>query len=285
VTTAFVSHPDCARHDTGWGHPDHQGRMPALVRAVHLDMLVLHDSLLQLEGRHAAEAELLRAHGPAHLEWLRASAARAEEEGSPFEAAEGTVLSGASWDAARAAAGCALVGVDAVLEGRAANAFCLTRPPGAAAGAHTAAHGSLLNHLAVAALHLVEARGVARVGCLELGPHALTGTREILGGHPAIALDGVRAEGAAGTAVAGALGASLHALEGGESPAFLLVGLDLELFAAAPAELHGATLELRDWAERRCGGRLAVLLEGGGDSGGAAALVQHLRALAGIAPA
>jgi hypothetical protein len=231
---------------------------------------------------------LLRAHGAEHLEWLRAAARRAGEGGRPYEAAPGTVVSGASDEAARAAAGSALVGVEAVLEGAAENAFCLTRPPGAAAGAHAAAHGSLLNHLAVAALHLLEARGVSRVACLELGPHALTGTREILGGHPGVALDGVRAEGDAGEAVAGALGGVLSGLAASGStppPELLLVGLDLDLFASRPRSLHAATGELRAWAARNCDGRLVTLLDGGGAPGCGPALVQHLRALAGLAAA
>ena len=31
--TAYVTHSDCSRHDTGWRHPEHQGRLPAVARA------------------------------------------------------------------------------------------------------------------------------------------------------------------------------------------------------------------------------------------------------------
>jgi acetoin utilization deacetylase AcuC-like enzyme len=291
VSTAFVSHPDCARHDTGWGHPDHQGRIPALVRAVHRDMLTLHGALLQEEGWHAAPAHLLRAHAPEHLQWLHAASARAAAEGSPFEAAPGTVVSGASEEAALAAAGCALAGAEAVLAGRARNGFCLTRPPGAAAGRREAAHGCLLNNLAVAALHLLEEGGAGRVACLELGPRALTGTPAIVRGRVDVALEGVRTGGGGGPAgLEGPLAAALERLEGaaasGPPFTFLLVGLDLDPYAGAPGELHADTRALLAWAESHAAGRPLTLLEGGSDAvGGGRALVQHLRALAELPPA
>ncbi len=27
MTVAYISHPDCGRHDTGWRHPEHVGRL------------------------------------------------------------------------------------------------------------------------------------------------------------------------------------------------------------------------------------------------------------------
>ena len=51
-----VSHESCSLHDTGWSHPDHQGRLPALTRAVYRDMVALYEPLLQVEGVPATEA-------------------------------------------------------------------------------------------------------------------------------------------------------------------------------------------------------------------------------------
>ena len=37
MTTAFISHSDCGRHDTGWGHPEHVGRIRAIPKALRED--------------------------------------------------------------------------------------------------------------------------------------------------------------------------------------------------------------------------------------------------------
>ncbi|HEU4562374.1 MAG TPA: hypothetical protein VFS20_31380, partial [Longimicrobium sp.] len=58
MKVAYVSHEDCSRHDTGWNHPDHQGRMPAIARAVYRDMLTLFDPLLELSATPASAEDL-----------------------------------------------------------------------------------------------------------------------------------------------------------------------------------------------------------------------------------
>jgi hypothetical protein len=37
VTVGYVSHSDCGRHDTGWGHPEHVGRIRTIPRALRED--------------------------------------------------------------------------------------------------------------------------------------------------------------------------------------------------------------------------------------------------------
>ena len=52
MTTAFISHSDCGRHDTGWGAPEHVGRLRAITRAFR-ERPELFMRLLHHEGRHA----------------------------------------------------------------------------------------------------------------------------------------------------------------------------------------------------------------------------------------
>src|SRR5262249_33752129 len=127
--TAYVSHEDFSRHDTGWNHPDHQGRLPAITRAVYRDMVALWEPLLQLDGAHVSEEDLLRVHTPRYVDDVRRTAIAAAAEGRPLELG-GVPVSGASWDAATAAAGSVIVAVDAVMRGDARNAFVPARPPG-----------------------------------------------------------------------------------------------------------------------------------------------------------
>ncbi len=123
MSIAFISHADCGRHDTGWGHPEHVGRLRAVTRALRNDV----DLLLRVdhrEGRHATAEEIQLAHDAAYVESVRDASARG---GARFDA--DTVASDGSWDAATAGAGCVLDGIDlAMTEGR--RSFCAVRPPG-----------------------------------------------------------------------------------------------------------------------------------------------------------
>ena len=81
LPAALVLHPDCGRHDTGWGHPEHQGRLPAIVNAIYRDTPALLHHVLQHEARHATEQEILRAHAPSLFEHVRRAAAQAVHTG------------------------------------------------------------------------------------------------------------------------------------------------------------------------------------------------------------
>jgi acetoin utilization deacetylase AcuC-like enzyme len=279
--TAYVSHEDCARHDTGWRHPDHQGRLPAIWRAVYRDTPALLEPLLQLEGRRASDEEVRRVHTARHVEAVRARAAEAAAAGEVLEL-DGVPVSGASWDAARAAAGSALTGVEAVLRGEVRNAFCAVRPPGRGARADAAGDFSLFNNVAVAARHLRERHGVRRVLVVGWGAWAAEAVEAALGGDPGTPLAWVRGVGE-GEGFAGALRAALNEAGAEGAPDFVLLSAGLE----GPAEeVHDATRVLVERAEAWCGGRLVSVLEGGWDATEtAAAAVQHLRALAGLPPA
>src|SRR5438309_7134187 len=121
---AFISNSDCGRHDTGWGHPEHVGRLRAIPRALRYHPELFH-ALTHVEGRHATPEELALAHDPRYIEQVRAIA---EAGGGHLDA--DTVTSPGSWDAATAGAGCVLDGVDMAMDGRALRSFCAVRPPG-----------------------------------------------------------------------------------------------------------------------------------------------------------
>src|SRR5687768_18089723 len=91
---AFISHRDCGRHDTGWGHPEHVGRLRAVLRAVGRDF-ELFNALLHVEARHATVDEISLAHEPTYIERVR----RLVESGGGRLDAD-TVVSEGSWDAA-----------------------------------------------------------------------------------------------------------------------------------------------------------------------------------------
>ena len=70
---AFISSADCGLHDTGWHHPEHTGRLRAVLRAVGRDP-ELFAGVAHREARHATPDELALAHDPAYVARVRALA-------------------------------------------------------------------------------------------------------------------------------------------------------------------------------------------------------------------
>lgn len=301
--TAYVSHEDCSRHDTGWEHPDHQGRLPAITRAVYRDMVALWEPLLQVEGVPATEEQLRRVHTQRYIDDVRRTAIAAAAEGRPL-ALDDVPVSGASWDAALAAAGCAITAAEAVLRGDVRNAFAPARPPGRGATADAPGEYSLFNNVAIAARHLREARGSARVLVVAWSEMPAAALREALTGDPGVTVvsvhhdwgsedqhrrDALVPARSGGAAFTRAMMAALDAIPPEESPDFVLLSASFDILAddagflaVAPREVHDLTVALREWADARAGGRLVSVLEGGYGPALGEAVVQHLRALAGL---
>ncbi len=307
--TAYVSHADCSLHDAGWGHPEHQGRLPAVARAVYRDMLTLFEPLLQVEARPAAVDDLLLAHTSLYVERVRRATGAAREAGTPLPFEGGAVVSGASWEAALAAVGSALTAVEVVLAGEARNAFCPVRPPGHEVGVDRSRGFGLFNSAAVAARHLRERRGMERVLVLDVSSSGGLGTAEIVAADPGIRFSSVHATreepaawpdaarvarlpaGAGGAELVAALDAALDEAVSGFVPDFLLLSIGFDALASdplgslslRPGDYFELTRCVRERADVLCGGCLVSVMEGGYDADATGrAVVQHLRALAGL---
>jgi acetoin utilization deacetylase AcuC-like enzyme len=184
--TAIVSHPACALHDTGWAHPEHQGRLPAVVKGLYAELPALVDRVLMAEAEAAEDADLLRVHTQAHVDRIRQACALAGEAGHPLDLTLDTIVSGASWDAALGASGAAIHGARLVLGGDACTAFVLTRPPGHHATADRAMGFCLFNNVAVAARWAQAEVGVERVLIVDWDVHHGNGTQDIFYTDPSV---------------------------------------------------------------------------------------------------
>jgi acetoin utilization deacetylase AcuC-like enzyme len=178
-------HEACGRHDTGWAHPEHQGRLPAILNAIYQETPVLLDHVQQVEATLATEEDVLRVHSTAHLEQLRRASAMAIESGRIVGLDSETLVSPASWEAAFAAAGCVLSAARLVLNGDVPTAFALARPPGHHATQDVAMGFCLLNNVAIAARWL-RTQGVDRILIIDWDVHHGNGTQDIFYADPSV---------------------------------------------------------------------------------------------------
>jgi acetoin utilization deacetylase AcuC-like enzyme len=91
-------------------------------------------------------------------------------------------------DAARHAAGGAVMAVDRVMRGEVNNAFVACRPPGHHATRNQAMGFCFFNNVAVAAAHALEAHGLARVAIVDFDVHHGNGTEAIFTDDPRVML-------------------------------------------------------------------------------------------------
>ena len=177
MTTAFITHRDCAQHDMGAHHPECPDRLDAITDrliAAGLDRyLAFHDApLAQME-------HLLRVHSRSHIEAIEASS----PQHGIVHVDPDTAMSPGTWNAALRSAGAGVLATDLVMKGETTNAFCGVRPPG-----HHAEHAKAMgfcffNNIAVAAMHGIEAWGLSRVAIVDFDVHHGNGTEDIFSGN------------------------------------------------------------------------------------------------------
>jgi acetoin utilization deacetylase AcuC-like enzyme len=296
VTTLFISHPACRDHAVPPGHAERPDRLVAIEEALAQERFT---SLRRLSAPSASAEDLALVHPPAYLAEI---AVRSPSEGLVQIDAD-TFMAPGSYEAALRAAGAAVLAVDEVVTGKAANAFCAVRPPGHHAERATAMGFCFFNNAAIAARHAQGRHGLSRVAIVDWDVHHGNGTQDIFWDdasvlycsthqmplYPGTGAASERGEhdtmvnvplapGDGGEMFREALEVAIFPRISAFRPDLIIISAGFDAHWRDPLanlnlteeDFAWATREVLAIADRQCGGRVVSVLEGGYDLEGLA---------------
>src|SRR5512145_1486847 len=154
--TAYISHRLCLKHDMGAHHPE----APARLHAIEDQLIAsgMLDHLQRYEAPEVTREQLLRVHDAAYVDEVE----RLAPKQGMVQLDPDTAMNPYSYPAALRAAGAAVMGVDLVMSGEVANAFCNIRPPGHHAERGRAMGFCIFNNVAVGVADAVAHPGLKR---------------------------------------------------------------------------------------------------------------------------
>ncbi|MGO4665107.1 histone deacetylase family protein [Bosea sp. 2RAB26] len=179
MTTLLITHPASLRHLTPPGHPERPDRIRVVEQTLE-DERFAH--LARVEAPRA-DLELVTLCHPRHFAEALIAASPAT---GLVEIEADTTMSPGSLEAALRGVGAAAHAVDEVMQGKARNAFCATRPPGHHAESVKAMGFCFFNQAAIAARHAQKAYGAERVAIIDWDVHHGNGTQEIFWNDPSV---------------------------------------------------------------------------------------------------
>ena len=307
MTTAFITHADCMKHDMGSHHPE----CPARLSAIEDRMIAsgVGQYLMRYDAPEAGDMEIARVHP---IDYVRAIREAAPASGTVHLDPD-TAMNPHSLTAALHAAGAGVLATDLVFRGEVENAFCSVRPPGHHATRSRSMGFCIFNNVAIAAMHAIAVHGVERVAIIDFDVHHGNGTEDIFTGdprvlmvstfqHPFYPYSGTEpaAENMVNVPLAAGSGSKafreavtrfwMPVLEE-FAPQFVLFSAgfvahaedDMATLAFQDADYAWVTEQVKGIADRHSGGRIVSMLEGGYDlSALGRSAIQHLRVLAGL---
>ena len=308
MNTLFLSHPVALLHEMGEGHPERPERLRAIEQALEVEAF---QTLSRDRAKPVRREAILRVHPEAYVAALEAAvpaSGYAELDGD-------TTMCPRTLDAASMAAGAACQAVDEIMAGHVDNVFVAMRPPGHHAERATAMGFCFFNSAAIAARHAQAVHGIDRVAIIDFDVHHGNGTQDIFWADPTVMYCSTHQmplyPGTGAVSERGEhdniVNAPLRAGDGGEAfkaamterilPRLESFGPDLVIISAGfdahrrdplanlnlvEDDFGWATGKLMEVADRRAGGRLVSLLEGGYDLRGLSSSVAvHVRRLMG----
>jgi len=178
MSTWILTHEACLEHRPGPHHPEGPQRLEAVLCALRADEF---SGLHWEQAPMGTRAQLEHAHDPDYIDAVRDTA---PEEGYRLLDAGDTIMSPGTWEAVMRCVGAACAAVDAVMDGRARNAFCATRPCGHHAERDRAMGFCVFNQAAIAALHARHTHGTRRIAVVDFDVHHGNGTQHCFENDP-----------------------------------------------------------------------------------------------------
>ena len=172
LATAILADPIYKEHQPGKSHPERPERMDAVLHALESGGAM--KAALRIPVRPATDDELALCHTRPYIEIARRDVASGARDLSTGD----TQIGPQSLEVALRATGGVLNAVDAVVERRAANAFCVVRPPGHHATPDRGMGFCLFNSAAIAARHAQKKHGIERVVIVDWDVHHGNGTQD-----------------------------------------------------------------------------------------------------------
>jgi acetoin utilization deacetylase AcuC-like enzyme len=180
MTTAYISHTDCALHNPGLGHPESMARLKVIQQK--LESSDLWPRLVHCVAPEVPWSAVTAVHTPAYVESIKARFPLKRN----IDIDGDTTLSEFSLDAARRAAGACIHAVDLVMAHAVTNAFCAVRPPGHHACVDRAMGFCVFNNVAIAAQHAIDAYRLERVLIVDFDVHHGNGTEHVFANNPKV---------------------------------------------------------------------------------------------------
>jgi len=307
MTTAFITHGECAKHDMGAHHPECPARLSAIEDQAISSGIAQY--LARYEAPLATDAQIARAHPAEYVRAIR----EASPKSGTVHLDPDTAMNPHSLNAALHAAGAGVLATDLVMKGEVENAFCSVRPPGHHATRTRPMGFCIFNNVAIAARHAIHAHGVERVAIVDFDVHHGNGTEDIFTGdphvlmastfqHPFYPYSGTEpgADNMVNVPLPAGAGSKafreavtrywLPVLEE-FAPQLVLFSAgfdahvedDMAMLAFQDADYAWVTEEVKQATDRHTHGKIVSMLEGGYDlSALGRSAVQHLRVLAGL---
>lgn len=170
---AYYTHPDCALHTMGPGHPEQPDRVRCIDNALNSDPC--WQAIEAIAAPLATQAQLQLAHDAGYIDHLFQSSPQIGQ----VQLDADTAMNPHSLTAALRAAGAAVAAVDRLFTGDSRRAFCNIRPPGHHAERDKAMGFCLFNNVAVAARYAMAEYGVNKVAIIDFDVHHGNGTEDI----------------------------------------------------------------------------------------------------------
>ncbi|MFQ5841123.1 MAG: histone deacetylase [Thermodesulfobacteriota bacterium] len=302
--TGIVRDERYIEHITDDYHPENPNRLRAIYAM--LQQKDMEGLFTEIPPRLANREELEMVHLPSYIELIASTAGQPARRLDPD-----TVASPKSYEAACLAVGGVLEAVEAVMEGKVDNAFALVRPPGHHAERNRAMGFCIFNNIAVGTRYAIQTHGLERVLIIDWDVHHGNGTQNTFYEDPKVLYFSTHRYGFfyPGTGAPEEVGTGrgegftvnipmspgcgdaeygnvfLHVLKPialSYEPQLILVSAGFDTYSRDPlggmrmteqgyARLTNITM---DFAQRTCGGKIIIALEGGYDLDGLATSVK-----------